>query len=36
MAFPKTQSGNDLMLGAPAPISAEQLADLRLRVEKHQ
>ncbi|HEX6655862.1 MAG TPA: aspartate--tRNA ligase [Candidatus Limnocylindria bacterium] len=34
MAFPKTQSGSDLMLGAPSPISADQLADLRLKVEK--
>lgn len=36
MAFPKTQSGNDLMLGAPAPISAAQLDELGLRiVEPH-
>jgi aspartyl-tRNA synthetase len=34
MAFPKTQSGSDLMLGAPSPISAEQLGDLNLRIEK--
>ena len=26
MAFPKTQSGGDLMMGAPAPISPQQLA----------
>ena len=32
MAFPKTQSGSDLMLGAPSPISQAQLDDLRLRV----
>ena len=32
MAFPKTQSGSDLMLGAPSPISSAQLDELRLRV----
>jgi aspartyl-tRNA synthetase len=32
MAFPKTQSGADLMLDAPSPIGAEQLEELRLRV----
>jgi aspartyl-tRNA synthetase len=32
MAFPKTQSGSDLMLGAPSPISQAQLDDLHLRV----
>ncbi|MFN2483987.1 MAG: aspartate--tRNA ligase [Candidatus Limnocylindria bacterium] len=30
MAFPKTQSGSDLMLGAPSPLAAEQLAELGL------
>ncbi|MGZ6256224.1 MAG: aspartate--tRNA ligase [Candidatus Limnocylindria bacterium] len=34
MAFPKTQSGSDLMMGAPSPITAEQLAELSLRVEQ--
>jgi aspartyl-tRNA synthetase len=34
MAFPKTQSGSDLMMGAPSPITPEQLAELSLRVEK--
>ena len=33
-AFPKTQSGNDLMMGAPAPLAPQQLADLSLRIEK--
>jgi len=33
MAFPKTQSGSDLMMGAPSPITPEQLAELSLRVE---
>jgi aspartyl-tRNA synthetase len=32
MAFPKTQSGSDLMMGAPSPITPEQLAELSLRV----
>ncbi len=32
MAFPKTQSGADLMMGAPSPISPKQLDELRLRV----
>jgi aspartyl-tRNA synthetase len=31
MAFPKTQSGADLMLDAPAPPEPEQLAELGLR-----
>jgi aspartyl-tRNA synthetase len=30
MAFPKTQSGSDLMLGAPSPIAASQLDELGL------
>jgi aspartyl-tRNA synthetase len=29
-AFPKTGSGSDLMLGAPSPVEAPQLADLGL------
>lgn len=32
MAFPKTQSGSDLMMGAPSPIADEQLAELGLRL----
>ncbi|TAM77269.1 MAG: aspartate--tRNA ligase [Chloroflexota bacterium] len=32
MAFPKTQSGNDLMLEAPSPADPEQLAELGLRL----
>ncbi|MBA2634311.1 MAG: aspartate--tRNA ligase [Chloroflexi bacterium] len=32
MAFPKTQSGADLMMGAPSPISPGQLAELRLHI----
>jgi aspartyl-tRNA synthetase len=30
MSFPKTQSGSDLMMGAPSPISPAQLAELHL------
>jgi aspartyl-tRNA synthetase len=32
MAFPKTQSGTDLMLDAPSPADPAQLAELGLRV----
>jgi aspartyl-tRNA synthetase len=32
MAFPKTQSGSDLMMDAPAPLSQVQLDELHLRV----
>jgi len=32
MAFPKTQSGSDLMMDAPSPITPAQLAELSLRV----
>ena len=32
MAFPKTQSGTDLMMDAPSPIAPEQLDELHLRV----
>ncbi|HEV3328675.1 MAG TPA: aspartate--tRNA ligase [Acidimicrobiales bacterium] len=32
VAFPKTQSGADLMTGAPAPIGAPQLAELGLEL----
>ncbi len=32
MAFPKTQSGSDLMMGAPTPISPQQLEELHLEV----
>jgi len=31
MAFPKTQSGSDLMLEAPSEPEAEQYAELGLR-----
>ena len=32
IAFPKTQSGADLLFGAPAPVSPIQLRELALRV----
>ena len=32
IAFPKTQSGSDLLFGAPAPVDAAQLRDLSLRL----
>jgi len=32
ISFPKTQSGSDLMLGAPAPLTPDQLDELHLRV----
>jgi aspartyl-tRNA synthetase len=31
IAFPKTQSGSDPLTGAPAEVSADQLAEVRLR-----
>ena len=36
MAFPKTQSGTDLMMDAPAPVAPQQLDELRLRVIEDQ
>jgi aspartyl-tRNA synthetase len=34
MAFPKTQSGTDLMMGAPSSIAPQQLEELHLRIVK--
>jgi len=31
IAFPKTQRGQDLLMGSPSPVEAEQLAELALR-----
>ena len=33
IAFPKTQSGSDLLFGSPAAVSEEQLKDLSLRID---
>jgi aspartyl-tRNA synthetase len=30
--FPKTSSGGDPMTGAPGPVTAEQLKELRIRL----
>lgn len=32
IAFPKTQKGQDLMVGAPSPAAADQLRDLGIRI----
>ena len=32
IAFPKTQTGSDVMAGAPSPARAEQLAELHIRL----
>ena len=32
IAFPKTQSGSDLLFGAPSPVDAAQLRDLSIRI----
>ncbi|HEY5666953.1 MAG TPA: aspartate--tRNA ligase [Gammaproteobacteria bacterium] len=34
IAFPKTQTANDLLTGAPGPVDAGQLRELSLRVRK--
>jgi len=36
IAFPKTQSGQDLMIGAPGPIDPSQLEELRVRAVEDQ
>ena len=34
IAFPKNNSGRDVMLDTPAPISGQQLNELKLIVER--
>jgi aspartyl-tRNA synthetase len=34
MAFPKTQSGTDLMMDAPSPIAPQQLDELHLAISE--
>ncbi|HEX5066652.1 MAG TPA: aspartate--tRNA ligase [Myxococcota bacterium] len=34
IAFPKTQRGQDLLMGAPSPVEAKQLDDLALKVSE--
>ncbi|MHC4414732.1 MAG: aspartate--tRNA ligase [Planctomycetota bacterium] len=36
IAFPKTQTGADLMTGAPGPVDESQLRELRVRVEEER
>ena len=36
MAFPKTQSGTDLMMDAPSQISPKQLDELHLRITEEE
>ena len=34
IAFPKNNAGRDVMIDSPSSISAEQLKELKIRVEK--
>ena len=34
IAFPKTQSGNDLLFGSPAPVDPDQLKELSIRIDE--
>ena len=34
IAFPKNNSGRDVMIDSPSPISAEQMKELKIKVEK--
>jgi aspartyl-tRNA synthetase len=33
IAFPKTQRGQDLLMGAPSPVASDQLQELSIRIE---
>jgi aspartyl-tRNA synthetase len=33
IAFPKTQRGQDLLMGAPSPVATDQLQELSIRIE---
>jgi len=34
IAFPKTQRGQDLLVGAPAPVTEQQLRDVHIRIRQ--
>jgi aspartyl-tRNA synthetase len=34
IAFPKNNQGRDVMIDAPSPVTAEQLAELSLQMKK--
>jgi aspartyl-tRNA synthetase len=36
MAFPKTQRGQDLLTGAPSPVTEKQLRELHIRLRNQQ
>ena len=36
IAFPKTGDGRDLVMGAPGPVSAEQLRELGIKISEQQ
>ena len=34
IAFPKTQRGQDLLVGAPSPVTEQQLRELHIRIRQ--